>query len=314
MARMKPDAARLDDANAHPSNSSSTGLRFPGEDGGQSLAKLARSDFDATLQLLAERAQYVTGASGAAIALRREEYSDMLCRASSGSSAPELGAVLSVEHGLAGESVRTGQALSCEDAENDPRVSRASCRQLRIASVVVMPILSEGQVLGVFELFSDRVHAFDERDIAALQRLSAMVETAVKHAAATETALTIRETASSRKSVPPGLIADYGAEFAAHATPTKFTPAPEAQESSALNPENAAPKNLDFDPTSKNPLFWSASVQTSSTAAVEIPEAIPVAPVLRSLDKCQACGFPVSPGRTLCVECEEKKWHRQAFC
>ena len=43
-------------------------LRFPGEDGGKSLTEMARRDLDATLQLLAERAQYITGASGAAIA------------------------------------------------------------------------------------------------------------------------------------------------------------------------------------------------------------------------------------------------------
>jgi hypothetical protein len=29
------------------------------------------------------------------------------------------------------------------------------------------------------------------------------------------------------------------------------------------------------------------------------------------LKKCEACGFPVSAGRALCVECEEKKWRGQ---
>ena len=45
---------------------------FPGEDGGRSLAEVAQRDLDAALQLLADRAQYITGASGAAIALRRD--------------------------------------------------------------------------------------------------------------------------------------------------------------------------------------------------------------------------------------------------
>src|SRR5207253_5602026 len=48
-------------------------LRFPGEDGGKSLTEMAQRDLDATLQLLAERAQYISGASGAAIALREGE-------------------------------------------------------------------------------------------------------------------------------------------------------------------------------------------------------------------------------------------------
>ena len=82
-------------ANAHLSQPAEAGPRFPGEDGGRSLAEMAQSDLDATLQLLAERAQYITGASGAAIALRRGEHADMLCRASAGSNAPDLGALLS---------------------------------------------------------------------------------------------------------------------------------------------------------------------------------------------------------------------------
>src|ERR1700678_701519 len=173
-------------ANAHlPELAAAPGPRFPAEDGGRSLAEIAHSDLDAALQLLAERAQYITGASGAAIALRRGQQKDMLCRATAGSNAPELGALLSMEHGLSGESVRTRQALRCDDAERDPRVNREGCRELGIASVVVMPIISGQQVLGVFELFSGQVRAFGERDISALQRLSEMVETAVKYAGAT---------------------------------------------------------------------------------------------------------------------------------
>src|SRR5271155_4267254 len=174
-------------AKAHLPWPAAPGPRFSGEDGGPSLFEMAYSDLDAALQLLAERAQYITGATGAAIALRRGQHNDMLCRASVGSNAPELGALLSMEYGLSGESVRTHKALHCDDAERDPRVNREGCRQLGIASVVVMPIVSDQQVLGVFELFSGKPQAFAERDISALQRMTEMVEVAVKHAVATHT-------------------------------------------------------------------------------------------------------------------------------
>ena len=171
-------------ANALVAKSAEPGPRFPGEDGGRSLAEMAYSDLDAALQLLAERAQYITGASGAAIALRRGEHNDMLCRASAGSNAPELGALLSMEYGLSGESVRTRQVLRCDDAERDARVNREVCHDLGIASVVVMPIVSEEQVLGVFELLSGKPRAFDERALSALQRLSdERVEPQSTHAA-----------------------------------------------------------------------------------------------------------------------------------
>src|SRR6202142_2709356 len=140
------------------------------EDHRRSLADLAQRDLDAALQLLAERAQYITGASGAAIALRRGEHNDMLCRASAGSNAPELGALLSMEYGLSGESVRTRQLLRCDDAQRDPRVNSDLCQELGIASVVVLPIVSDDTVLGVFELLSDKPRAFDERDLSALLR------------------------------------------------------------------------------------------------------------------------------------------------
>src|SRR3984957_18831076 len=157
---------------------------FSSANGEHSLADMARRDLDAALQLLADRAQYITGASGAAIALRREGKKDMLCRASTGSNAPELGALLSTEFGLSGESVRTRQPLRCDDAERDVRVNRDVCRQLGIASVVVMPVVNDDEVLGVFELFSERVNAFGERDLSAVRRLSEMVETAVRLAQA----------------------------------------------------------------------------------------------------------------------------------
>src|SRR5579863_3774688 len=163
-------------AEANALKSPETSPRFPAEDNGRSLAEMARLDLDAALQLLAERAHYITGASGAAIALRRNENcreenrgyenrgyenrgyenNDMLCRASAGTGAPELGALLSMERGLSGECVRTRQALRCDDTALDPRVNREVCRELGIASVVVMPIMSDQLVLGVFELLSGR--------------------------------------------------------------------------------------------------------------------------------------------------------------
>jgi hypothetical protein len=295
--------------------------RFPGEDGGESLARMAQRDLDAALQLLAERAQYITGAGGAAIALRRGENADMLCRASAGANAPELGALLSTEYGLSGESVRTRQALRCDDTESDPRVNREGCRQLGIASVVVMPIVSEQRVLGVFELFSGKPHAFEERDLSALQRLGEMVETAVKHAEAAGNLPAVLKSAgvSGHSSDVDESLA--GAVIGAGlATGAAESPAPE--------PEEAEPR-----PVAKKPVFWSASAQASRTAgqaaeAVEsgvsksgvsesgvsessVSESIPVPAALRNLQKCKACGFPVSQERTFCVECEEKQWRGQ---
>lgn len=161
-------------------------LRFPAEDDGKSLAEAARRDLESTLQLLAERAQYVMGASGAAIALR--DGDGMICRASAGPSAPPLETQLQVDSGLTAESIRKRQILRCDDAESDRRVDQASCRALGVKSVMVTPLLRQREPIGVFELLAERSYAFEERDVAVLERLSAMVLTALEHADAVEQA------------------------------------------------------------------------------------------------------------------------------
>jgi GAF domain len=287
------------------------GPRFPGGDGGRSLSDMAYSDLDAALQLLAERAQYITGASGAAIALRRGQHNDMLCRASIGSNAPELGALLSMEYGLSGESVRTRQVLRCDDAERDPRVNREGCRQLGIAAVVVMPIVSDQQVLGVFELFSGKPHVFEQRDISALQRLGGMVETAVKHAAAVRIMPAAEEPAGAESQPSVEVIVTETVEPPASVMLPDIVQAPVNLPPSQPEIAKAAPETKP-EPVPRKPLFWSAAMQNQASGKTdEVDTSVSVPLVLRNLQKCRACGFPVSQGRTFCVECEEKKWRGQ---
>ena len=321
-----------------------TAPRFPGEDAGRSLAEMAHRDLDAALQLLAERAQYITGASGTAIALRRGEHTDMLCRATAGSNAPELGALLSMEYGLSGECVRARELLRCDDVQCDPRVNHEACRALGIASVVVMPILSDDHVLGVFELLSGHPSAFSERDLSALLRLSEMVGTAVKHALPARMAppgsddtiektilenpiletpaIEIEEETITEKAPPvESVLAPAPQPRPSDFLPIAVSEAPSFSPASSVaaspsvpqpEPSPAKPAAEEVAPAEKKPLFWSAAMRTPSVEPVkQSAEASPVPPYLRNLQKCQACGFPVSQGRTFCVECEEKQWRGQ---
>ena len=139
---------------------------------------LSESELDATFQLLVERAQYITGATGTALALPRGN--DMVCRASAGSCAPKVGACLQVRSGLTGESILRRQLLRCDNAETDPRVNLEACRALGIASIVVLPLLrANGEVRGLIELFADHPYAFEERDLIALERMAALTTTAL---------------------------------------------------------------------------------------------------------------------------------------
>lgn len=218
-------------------------VRFPAEDGGKSLAEMAERDLTATLQLLAERAQYITGATGAAIALR--DHEEMVCRASAGSSAPEVGAQLQVNSGLSGESVRTRQTLRCDDAATDTRVNRERCEALGIRSVVVMPLLRGDEVIGVFELFSDQANVFETRDLAALERMGAMVHTALEHSAAALGLEPLPNSPLTQPSLPvsgngnreeiPGFADDNGTGIDSAMAPDEtFTPHENASEASGI--------------------------------------------------------------------------------
>jgi hypothetical protein len=289
--------------------------RFPGEDAGRSLAEMAQRDLDAALQLLADRAHYITGASGAAVALRRVEHRDLLCRASAGSNAPQLGTLLSMEYGLSGECVRSRQLVRCDDSERDPRVNKVVCRDLGIACVVVIPVLSDGQVIGVFELFSGQPGAFNDRDLSAILRLSQMVETAVKYAIPTCVIPPVAEAVATNliPEVQPQVDVDIEAAAAANVeAPIAELPPPAPEPQLPAPIELSVPQKDEPPAPAKKPLFWSAGIHASaSPSAGEQPETIAVPPVLRNFQKCQACGFPVSQGRAFCVECEERQWRGQ---
>ena len=362
-------------------------VRFPGEDGGRTLAEMAQRDLDAALQLLADRAQFITGATGAAIALRCDGQKDMLCRASAGSNAPELGALLSTEFGLSGESVRTRQLLRCDDAARDGRVNQDACRRLGIASVVVMPVVNDDEVLGVFELFSGQANAFGDRDLSAVQRLTEMVETAVRLANASlslpqqleqaQAAVELHTDGVEKKRVGERSVAEKIEETSGEvldedvllegleepagmpqkAIPRKSAPVLSASSSSSLetaaddiievapsgsptaSPQDAPAKPAESAaekvPSSnhveavagnapseiaasqieevKKPVFWSAANAEGEPAKSGEADQSHFPPVLRGLRKCEICGFPISGGRTLCVECEEKKWRGQSL-
>jgi hypothetical protein len=132
----------------------------------------------AARQLIAERVQGFTQATGAAIAI--SDGSDMVCRAKAGSDAPGLGSRLQVGSGFSGACVRTGKLLHCEDSEEDPRVDRESCRFLGIRSMLAAPVHLEGQVVGLLEIFSPVPRAFEPSHHVVMERLSEAVSTVVQ--------------------------------------------------------------------------------------------------------------------------------------
>ncbi len=130
-------------------------------------------DLEPGISIIAEKAQTMTGATGAAIALRHG--SEIVCRARTGRTAPDLGVRLQTDRGLSAECVRTGEVLLCNDAATNPRVDWYSCSRLGVRSILVAPLRHLRRTLGVFEVLSSRPHAFDQDDVATMQFLSGMM-------------------------------------------------------------------------------------------------------------------------------------------
>lgn len=236
---------------------------LPADGSGKSAT--AERDLEATLQLLAERARYLTGASGVSIGLRSGTV--VVCRASAGPLGLELGSRLPVDSGPMTESLRLRQILRCEDDEKDSCKNTEIWPEPGIASTMVGPLLRGGEMVGVFELVAERVRAFEERNVNTMHRLSEMMVTALEHFNAASQEPPISKTV----------------EMPATQTESKVTVAAvasgKASASAGVKPQ-IAPALATNPPTQEPSNTW-------------------------KVQRCQACGFPISEIRTLCLDCEE---------
>lgn len=142
---------------------------------------------DLVLNQIVEQACLTTGATGAAIALTRD--GEMVCRATTGRNAPDLGVRLD-NAGFSSECLRIGTLQRCDDTETDPRVDATACRLLGVRSILVVPLWYWGEFMGIFEIFSPRPNAFGERDEQTLQALAYRIVRHAKQATGTITGFT----------------------------------------------------------------------------------------------------------------------------
>jgi putative methionine-R-sulfoxide reductase with GAF domain len=138
---------------------------------------LREFDFGPAINVIAERAQALTGATGAAIALRAGD--EIVCRARTGRTAPDLGVRLQIDSGISAQCVRTGEVVLCNDADTNPYVDLSSCRHLGVRSILAAPLRHFRRTLGIFEVLSSFPYAFDGRHVATMQMLSSMMVAAI---------------------------------------------------------------------------------------------------------------------------------------
>ncbi|HET9308196.1 MAG TPA: TonB family protein [Candidatus Sulfotelmatobacter sp.] len=128
---------------------------------------------DLVLNEIVEQARSATGATGAAIALTRD--GEMVCRATTGVNAPDLGMRAEMNAGLSGACLKSGDIQHCSDTETDPRVNAEACRQLGVRSMLIAPVSDGQQCFGILEVLATRANAFGPKDVNTLRVLARRV-------------------------------------------------------------------------------------------------------------------------------------------
>jgi len=142
---------------------------------------------DSVLATLARLAHQGTECNGVAIALLKDN--DMVCRGRAGELAPQVGEPLGTRYSnsFAGQCLRSGGTLVCQDTTCDSRVDPVICRGLGIASIAAMVVRSKGEIVGLLEAFASRPSAFDAGAVRFLEQVAELIGTATereKHPAA----------------------------------------------------------------------------------------------------------------------------------
>lgn len=206
----------------------------------RSFLDSTKLEFQASLQLLAERAAFISAATGAAIALK--EGDAFVYYAGTGDSAAQPGSQAGVNEAFLRRSIeqRTPVRTAPEDG----------------TFALKVPILRAEEVVGVLELTGP--YEYQDQDIESVSRISNLVSVAVEYREAAEQA-------SAR-------IAQRDTEIKA-----------ESRAASWHAPDSLAAQAIEADPA-------------HAMAAPSAPNA----------QACASCGFPVSAGRRLCVDCERQ--------
>jgi len=231
------------------------------ENSGGTLSPQFSADLalDIVLHEIVELACLATGASGAAVVLRRGSGFDLVCRASTGSSAPALGAQMDARSGLSGLCIQSGQVQRCDDALRDPRADREASERLGVRSVMVLPLGRPAGMLGILEVLSERPSAFGERDERTLEVLAARVLRNVERAA--DPFMLRANAAAPLPFIPPRSVHEDVKEEDVHEQKTFEPTAPEP-----------AARQREFEAPLSGPIF---SGPIFSAPAASIPHARP---------------------------------------
>jgi EAL domain-containing protein (putative c-di-GMP-specific phosphodiesterase class I) len=131
--------------------------------------------------VILRRTREMTGSSGTVVELL--DADQMVFWAADGSAANQVGLRLDAHGSLSGLCMRTGEILKCDDSEIDERVDREACRRVGLRSMLVVPLQYRDEPIGVLRVLSRESDAYGQRDVHALELMSALIGASLGRAA-----------------------------------------------------------------------------------------------------------------------------------
>ena len=144
--------------------------------------EIAASDLDllAAMQLIAERSQELTRASGAVVEIAEDD--ELVYEVTTGDATPYLGMRLKQEASLSGLCIAEERLLRSDNTATDSRVDAEACERVSAASMICLPLLHRREVVGVLKVYSSLSHNFDDDDVEALELLTDLIAAHIAHA------------------------------------------------------------------------------------------------------------------------------------
>lgn len=145
-------------------------------------SEIASADLDsgAVMQLVAQRAQELTGARAGVIEV--PDRSEMVYTVTTGDATPYLGIRLDRDSSLSGLALDLDQVLHCNDTEVDPRIDRTASRRVKARSMIAVPLRHDGDAVGVLKVYSSAPDAFGPEQVETLRLLTESISAQMAHA------------------------------------------------------------------------------------------------------------------------------------
>ncbi|PYY07485.1 MAG: hypothetical protein DMG61_24720, partial [Acidobacteria bacterium] len=143
----------------------------------QRLIQTLQLDLPAAADLVAERVQKITNASGAAIGII--EKGQLFYRAGTGSAAVDMGTRVAPDSALSADCLSKGCSLHYGDVAVDVPARAKIFHSRGVKAFIAVPAYHAGEVAGVLELRFSRGNSFTEADLRSAELMAGLLSEAM---------------------------------------------------------------------------------------------------------------------------------------